>query len=395
MRAKLLNPVGPSSLLLLLLAVASCQAPPGGETGAARAEGMLAFALDLPLARHDVTAVRFDVLAAGATCDGVPLASKTAPLLPAPAGAGHPYTGGLFVLPPGAYLVCATPLAGELPSQRCSRSEAPATVVADQTNGVALVSACQADGQGGLDVRVALNDPPAITDLQALPSRYITVCDSVTLSVTAADRDGDALTYAWSIKAGPAGGRLRATGATAVFSAPLAGAYQLEVAVEDVFHARAALSLPIDVASAVCAVPAAVQDIFTRGCSPCHTTGTSGRLSLASAEVSYANLLRGAAGAGCMDRQRVVPGDPTTSYLIAKLRNQTPHLRHAHAARSPTPARSRDPGHRDLDRRPAALTAQAGRPGSGRAAETDGRAVGGAGAATTRHLVARRGHALL
>ena len=60
-------------------------------------------------------------------------------------------------------------------------------------------------------------------------------------------------------------------------------------------------------------------------CSPCHIANPSGGLSMANAEISYASLVgQQAAGAGCTDRVRVVPGDAASSYIIAKLRNIQP-----------------------------------------------------------------------
>ena len=50
-----------------------------------------------------------------------------------------------------------------------------------------------------------------------------------------------------------------------------------------------------------------------------------GGLALATAAIAYSNLVGvRAAGAGCTDRIRVVPGNAGGSYLIAKLRNNGP-----------------------------------------------------------------------
>ena len=76
--------------------------------------------------------------------------------------------------------------------------------------------------------------------------------------------------------------------------------------------------------SSTCAVPVAVQNIFAaRSCVYCHPP--MGGLALATAAIAYGNLVGvRAAGTGCTDRVRVVPGNASGSYLIAKLRNSGP-----------------------------------------------------------------------
>jgi hypothetical protein len=315
-------------LSLGLLALAGCTDPPEPP----QPVGRLSAALQFPVNQHDVTSVRFDVVAPGGTCDDPPLASQTISLesepLPASvAGAGsgmHQFADGLFVLAPGSYLICATPLAAGGASADCARAQGTGQVVAEQTAEVLLVSQCRGNPTGGLDVTVALNDPPRITGLDIAPSKFVTTCQSAMATVTATDPDGDALSYDWAVVSGPAGSSLHPSGATATFSGP-PGDYLLAVTAHDVHGASTMLSFPIHVSAAVCAVAAPVQALFNLRCSPCHTTGTSGGLSLASAEVSFANLVGvHALGAGCMDRVRVVAGSAATSYLVAKLRNLPP-----------------------------------------------------------------------
>lgn len=131
------------------------------------------------------------------------------------------------------------------------------------------------------------------------------------------------LTYAWSVAAGPDAGRLHAEGPSAVFSgAP--GEYAIELSVGDGHGGSASLTFPVYVSGAVCAVPEAVQSIFSARCAPCHITGTSGGLRLEPATASYTNLVGvQSSSAACADRVRVVPGDSGASYLIAKLRGAT------------------------------------------------------------------------
>jgi hypothetical protein len=294
--------------------------------------GSITAAIQMPQTQHDVDAVRFDVVAGDGTCDSPALASKTLSLesetLPAsvggPGSGAHPFADALFVLPAGGYLVCATPLHGDGTSKDCAQASAHAEVVAGQTNEVLLVSQCAGQPNGGLDVVAGLNDAPVITGLAITPSKFITTCESAALAVVATDPNGDSLTYAWTVLAGPAGASLTTAGASATFSGT-AGDYQLGVTVTDVHAASATLSFPVHVSAATCAAPAAVQAIILAKCSPCHTTGMSGGLSMATAEATYANLVGvHALGGGCMDRIRAVPGSAATSYIIAKLRNTPP-----------------------------------------------------------------------
>lgn len=289
--------------------------------------GALSASLQLPAAPNDVTAVRIDIVAADAACDATPVASKTLtlgypqPAGLAPAGAGsHAFVDGLFLLAAGAYRACAAPLAGEVTSRDCAAATALATVVAGDTRRVLLVSQCRGQVNGGLNVGVVLNSPPQITDLAISPSKFITVCQAAQIAVTASDPDGDALAYGFSIAEGPAGATVTGTGATASFSALVAGSYVVSLTVDDVLGGRASLTFPVHVADAACAPPA-IQAIFSNSCSPCHTTGASGGLKLDTAEASFANLVgKGATGMGCMDRVRVIPGNAGGSYLMAKLR---------------------------------------------------------------------------
>jgi hypothetical protein len=307
----------------VVLAVAGCDEDVWPDPGADPAPvGYLLAAVPYPGAGRDVTAVRVDIVAGDTTCDGTALATSTVPLLSTGENPAGQASTGLIVLPAGSYRACATPLAEAAPSTICARAEAPVTVVAGQTTEVLLISQCQGNPPtGAVGATVALNDPPQITAVAAAPGRSITVCDSAALSASAIDPDGDALTFTWS---GAMGSRVRPTGAaTAAFSAPAAGDYQVEVLVTDGRGGQASLALLMHVAGAVCTAPAAVQALIDGKCSPCHTTNAAGGLRMNDAAATFANLVGVAAvGAGCTTRTRVVPGDSAGSYLMAKVEHR-------------------------------------------------------------------------
>jgi hypothetical protein len=318
MQSKVLSVLGVAGSVL-----AACS---GHEPGGEGELGSLRASIELSSVAHDVTGARFDVVLPDQDCDGEPLLTKTVSLedeaLPeslADSGT-HAFADALFVLPPGSYRVCATPLAGEEASAECGPTDAEADVSAGSTSELVLTSQCGGEANGGLGVVVSLNDSPEITGIELDPSQFISVCETLQLEATATDPNDDALTYSWSIASGPDGASLHPSDATATFSGP-AGDYTLLLTVDDGHGGTNSLEFPLHVSDAVCEVPAAVQEIFTQRCSPCHTTGSSGGLHLDPATASYANLVNvHVSSAACNSRTRVVPGDAAASYLIAKLR---------------------------------------------------------------------------
>lgn len=288
--------------------------------------GQISAALQLSDLHGDVTSVRVAVVPSGASCEAPPLFVAHPGLeteaLPASlaegAGSFRPFADALFVLSPGDYRVCANPLAGELPSAQCGVATVDVTVSASQTTEVLLISQCSGQSRGGLDVIVALNQPPQIDAVNLNPGKFISVCEALAVNVTAQDPNQDPLSYAFAL--GSDVGTLRAEGSQATFSGP-AGDYEVNVVVSDSHGQATSLRFPVHVSPATCAVPTAVQDLFVANCSPCHITGSNGGLSLASAEVSYANLVgRASSAAACATRTRVIAGDSAQSYLVAKLR---------------------------------------------------------------------------
>ena len=306
----------------------SCGSQPIGEPE--QQTGSLRAAIEIGPSTHDVTAVRFDLVAADSACDAAPLATLTVPLeaelAPASLTGGettaHHFASGLFTLAPGGYRACASPLRADASaSNECGQTSEVTTVAAELMTQLTLVSQCQGASAGGLDVAVAFNDPPQITAVTVTDSTFITVCESARIAVTAEDANGDALAYDFTVVSGPELASLRPSGASATFSGP-AGDYVIRITATDTHGAEAAFLVTVHVTDATCFVPPQVQSIITSRCAPCHTTGASGGLKLDPADVGYTSLVNhGVGSAACASRVRVLPGDAQNSYLIAKLRN--------------------------------------------------------------------------
>jgi hypothetical protein len=297
-------------------AVGCLEEAPQPADGAA--EGIV---VALSYSESDVSAVRFDIVTPEDGCAGTVLASETVVLSDGEAApvAGHAHASALIVLAPGNYRVCAVPLSGAGPSLDCAPVDGLATVVAEQTSELTLVSQCLGDPAGGLAPVLSLNKPPRIDAVTADPATYLTVCETLDLTVGASDPEGDTLSYVWSVLEGSPAAHLSGEGESARFSGP-EGDYRLGVTVRDVHNAQTSLSFDVSVARATCQVPAAVHDIMVAKCAPCHITGASGGLSLATPQVAYQSLvLSGVASSLCSTQVRVVPGDASASYLMAKL----------------------------------------------------------------------------
>jgi hypothetical protein len=213
--------------------------------------GRLSIRVDPP-SGTDVVAIRVKVVAATSDCSSPALQEKIGVIRPdvvlSPA---HPVADAFFVLAPGSFRVCATPLSavmGLVPSATCAPAESVAMVMAEVTTEIVLTSQCKGTPTGGLDVLAELNRPPMITDLVLAPSKLVLVGNRVDIEVTAADPDRDFLSFEFTQVSGPAPASLMSVGSHATFRATVAGDYEIRVVVTDGRGGSAALTFPIHVA---------------------------------------------------------------------------------------------------------------------------------------------------
>ncbi len=165
---------------------------------------------------------------------------------------------------------------------------------------------------------IAANAPPSIT---AGPSGDVSAAvagDTVALTVTATDLDGDTLTYAWTQVSPASAGVFGTPGSrTTSFSIPELAAdtdFVLRVAVDD--GVNPPVTADVTIAGRVPSFAADIQPIFAV-CAGCH--GDSGGMSLSAAN-AYTNLVNVQANNGaCSSLKRVRPGTPDDSVLVRKI----------------------------------------------------------------------------
>ena len=188
----------------------------------------------------DLSGVRLDVFNGQGLVDSRTITTNAA---------GSSTTGdAFFVVKPGDYKVVASPLdANGKPSASCTTTSGTAAVSAGKTTEIILSIFCSAEGTGGLDVVVTVEQGPVITGLTFDPSKFVLACAPLTIKVTAADVQKDPLAYSWSIKDRPVGAQtaLSSRENTAVFRADVPGDYTLEADVTDAAGQVASMVFPV------------------------------------------------------------------------------------------------------------------------------------------------------
>ncbi|WP_438024666.1 hypothetical protein [Sorangium sp. So ce233] len=245
---------------LLLGCLAACNGSPAAEPGDEGEVGRIRVALSAPGPTYDVAAIHVKVVegwsgdcsaeaVAEATIgleeEGLPLHPD---LLPPGAGENHAFGDALFVVTPGLYWACATPLTESgAPSAHCRTSGGGIEVLPGLTSEMGLYSHCSSEQSGGLDVFVALNSAPQIDGVVIEESKFITTCEEATITASASDPDGDNVYYQWFHFSGPARPTIRYIGSTATFRAGVEGVYQVRLVAFDRSGFSSSLTFPIHV----------------------------------------------------------------------------------------------------------------------------------------------------
>ncbi len=123
---------------------------------------------------------------------------------PFDADSSHAFADHFFTLPAGCYDVKATPVdAYGAPVDDCTTARAEGVQVRDgKTTEILLVSQCDGDETGGLDVIAAINHAPTLKSVLFNPSKFACPGAEVEICATAVDPDGDPLEFEWHHLAG-------------------------------------------------------------------------------------------------------------------------------------------------------------------------------------------------
>lgn len=152
-----------------------------------------------------------------------------------------------------------------------------------------------------------------------VPAGPILPGQSVTLTATGSDPDGDALTFSLSqLTLPPSGTFALLDDRSATWIAPelaVTSTFEFEAEVSDGINERVKVAVEVQVRIPLFATD--IAPIFTANCTGCH--GASGGLSL-SAGAAYTNLVNVAGNnAACNTLKRVLPGAPNDSLLVRKI----------------------------------------------------------------------------
>jgi hypothetical protein len=224
----------------------------------------------LTLSTHDVTGILYqiDCIDGTSITEYVDLNDGAMPTwLDSSAGEGHPFADLFTVLPATECTVTATPMQNETtPSEECAPVSETFTVIPNETIELVLISQCGGVAPGAGDFVTILNDPPVLTDLDMNPGKFICTGETLELTVSGYDPNGDQITVEWTVidwPGAPAPGSYTLTpntGTVVSFVADVEGPYMLNVTGTDTYGAATSLDFPVHVSD--CDVCCKLDDGF-------------------------------------------------------------------------------------------------------------------------------------
>jgi hypothetical protein len=171
-----------------------------------------------------------------------------------------------------------------------------------------------------------VNQPPVVSASISVSPATPVAGQSISLSITASDPDGDPLTISWTQPMPVQQGTFSSTTtASTTWTSPDLGvdsvSFSFQVSVSDGHNPAEVRQVTVPVSTPSYAND--VQAIWTAKCVSCHgASNPDGQLTLVAGS-SRAALVGQDMVATCSNGKRVVAGDPTTSGLMNKLTGNT------------------------------------------------------------------------
>ncbi len=116
----------------------------------------------------------------------------------------HRFSDMFVMLDAGCYTVRVEPLRDDgTPSPKCAPAAKQAHVTDGGTTEIVLISQCEGDERGGLDVAGTINHEPEIRDITYTPSKFVPCAEEAQVCIEATDADNEPLRVEFGIEKGP------------------------------------------------------------------------------------------------------------------------------------------------------------------------------------------------